>query len=1111
MSFLEHLHIVKHIQLKFKQKKSILHSMNLEMRFLYNMIFSIMNRIHDSFKNGIIIQTFYNKLLGKLNKVLIEFKELNFPLSLSIYKFKTTKEIKTCINTLRKQLINIACVSGAESIDDLLQLLLGVNIHDISVKDKRMLKFYNRVFIPNTANLYKSVDDQVKNIYNNLDCDISLKKKDIEKMLKFDLDMINKNIKYPISVNYETNNSSLIQKIQGARLYIPCKNLVLVLNGYFKEDPLNISRIGGTLGKKNKMLLDSIENLTIPNNFKYSFVEQLSLRDFVVNTILELTENCLEMYNEFKKLKGKPISYLVKEFLLSNIERQRIILTLFLLNKDDTDNQSLAYLMYDMISNESYLLKPQPLAEQVFNSLHWSVQKLFNTAIKKIDNIQSNIKNFKEDSIPYEKRIHLMKCDDSIKHKAFEKLNELNNAKGDSNAKAQQYIDGILKIPFGIYKEEPIIHFMKDYRVSIKLVVNNLLHIVKSNYESEFTDVIEFSNQINQMDNITVNDIKKYYEIFTKNLFNLKSKFSFNKKIILEQYKSKKCSELKNILKGFKLSKSGNKSALLDRLCNYHHEKFKNKINKKQLVMYNNLQERFNKYYSKWILYNNDKQDYIKTVSDTLDNAVYGLDDAKNQIKRIIAQWINGEMKGYAFGFEGPPGTGKTTLAKLGIAKCLVDVDGNPRPFAFIALGGSSNGSTLEGHNYTYVGSTWGRIVDILMENKCMNPIIYIDELDKISKTEHGKELVGILTHLTDTSQNDAWCDKYFSGVKLDLSKILFIFSYNDPALIDKILLDRIHRIRTKALSTNEKTKITTDYLMADILNTIGFKKGDIVIESENIEYIINTYTYEAGVRKLKEKLFEIVRELNLRFLLGEKAEFPYIVSKETIQEIFIDKDKIYKKKILNTPRIGLVNGLFATSSGIGGITIIETYKSLSESRLSLELTGKQGDVMKESMRVAKTVAWNLLTKENQDKIRKQQPYGIHIHCPEAATPKDGPSAGGAITIAILSQILQLPVNNLCAMTGEIDLNGCIHAIGGLYSKLQGAKTAGVKKVLIPTQNKDDYIKIINNKDNDIYEDDDDFKVLMVDNIHQVIEHFLIFPDKSEKTQYLNYNNHIFD
>ena len=168
-----------------------------------------------------------------------------------------------------------------------------------------------------------------------------------------------------------------------------------------------------------------------------------------------------------------------------------------------------------------------------------------------------------------------------------------------------------------------------------------------------------------------------------------------------------------------------------------------------------------------------------------------------------------------------------------------------------------------------------------------MNPVIYIDELDKISKTEHGKELVGILTHLTDTTQNDTWCDKYFSGVKLDLSKILFIFSYNDPNLIDKILLDRIHRIKTKPLSKNEKIKITQNYLMVDILNTIGFKKGDIILEDENVAYIIDTWTYEAGVRKLKEKLFELVREVNLQYLMGEEIEFPYVLTQEKIKENF--------------------------------------------------------------------------------------------------------------------------------------------------------------------------------------------------------------------------------
>ena len=191
-----------------------------------------------------------------------------------------------------------------------------------------------------------------------------------------------------------------------------------------------------------------------------------------------------------------------------------------------------------------------------------------------------------------------------------------------------------------------------------------------------------------------------------------------------------------------------------------------------------------------------------------MEDSVYGHKDAKRQIERILGQWINGEQSGYCFGFEGPPGVGKTSLALNGISKCLVDSDGTPRPFSIIAMGGSSNGSTLEGHNYTYVGSTWGKIVDIIMEKKCMNPIIFIDELDKVSKTEHGREIIGILTHLIDKTQNTHFQDRYFTGIDLDLSKALFIFSYNDVSLIDRILLDRIHRVKFDYLSLQEKIVI---------------------------------------------------------------------------------------------------------------------------------------------------------------------------------------------------------------------------------------------------------------------------------------------------------------
>ena len=177
-----------------------------------------------------------------------------------------------------------------------------------------------------------------------------------------------------------------------------------------------------------------------------------------------------------------------------------------------------------------------------------------------------------------------------------------------------------------------------------------------------------------------------------------------------------------------------------------------------------------------WKKYNEDKKNYLVDVRKTLDEAVYGHKEAKVQLERIFAQWINGKSKGAIIGLQGPPGTGKTSLAKNGLSKCLKDDGGESRPFAFLPIGGSVNGSTLVGHNYTYVGSTWGRIVDVLISSKCMNPIIFIDEVDKVSNTDHGREIISILTHLTDLTQNDEFEDKYFAGVKLIYHKLYCIF-----------------------------------------------------------------------------------------------------------------------------------------------------------------------------------------------------------------------------------------------------------------------------------------------------------------------------------------------
>jgi ATP-dependent Lon protease len=495
-----------------------------------------------------------------------------------------------------------------------------------------------------------------------------------------------------------------------------------------------------------------------------------------------------------------------------------------------------------------------------------------------------------------------------------------------------------------------------------------------------------------------------------------------------------------------------------------------------------------------WEQYKVDKCNYMKEIRATLDSVVYGHNEAKLQLERIFAQWINGNSKGAVLGLQGPPGTGKTSLAKNGLSKCLKDINGNPRPFAFLPIGGSVNGSTLVGHNFTYVGSTWGRIADILMSSGCMNPIIFIDEVDKISHTEHGKEIISILTHLTDSTQNDEFEDKFFSGIKLDLSKALIVFSFNDMDMIDPILRDRITIIETKALSLKEKLTIIKDYMLPEICKDIGFNKHEIMISDNIITFLIDTYTNEAGVRKIKEKLVEIVRDINLnRFHDITKYKLPFNVTKEYIVELFENKPKVRTKLIHTEPGIGIVNGLYATSSGIGGITPIQVMKFPSTKMLELNITGKAGEVMKESVEYSLKNAYSLLSKEVQDKLlednNNKKTFGLHIHFPDGATPKDGPSAGLAITLAFYSILMELPVRNDICMTGEIDLRGNAGIIGGLESKLNGAKKAGCKLALIPFDNMEDMERIRREGNSP---ECDNFKVIPVNSIKEVLDYAII-------------------
>jgi ATP-dependent Lon protease len=299
--------------------------------------------------------------------------------------------------------------------------------------------------------------------------------------------------------------------------------------------------------------------------------------------------------------------------------------------------------------------------------------------------------------------------------------------------------------------------------------------------------------------------------------------------------------------------------------------------------------------------------EFMENAKTTLDEAVYGMDDAKMQIMQLVGQWIsNPQSIGTAIAIGGPPGTGKTTLLKEGVSKIL------NRPFSFLALGGATDSSFLEGHSYTYEGSVWGRVVDIIINSKCMNPVIYFDELDKISNTPKGEEIVGILTHLTDTAQNDKFHDKYFSGIDFDLSKVLFIFSYNDETKINPILRDRMYRINTEGYKKTDKCVISQKYLLPTIIKTLNFTEGDIIIPNETVGFISeNLIQAEKGVRNLKRALEIIYTKLNLYRLMKKDSK---LFEKETTFEVkfpFTVTIDIAKKLVKKDDRNGIPLGMY--------------------------------------------------------------------------------------------------------------------------------------------------------------------------------------------------------
>ena len=517
----------------------------------------------------------------------------------------------------------------------------------------------------------------------------------------------------------------------------------------------------------------------------------------------------------------------------------------------------------------------------------------------------------------------------------------------------------------------------------------------------------------------------------------------------------------------------------------------------------------------------NQQKEFVENVRTKLDKAVHGHDRAKVQIRRLIAQWMTGGQSGTVIGIQGPPGNGKTTLIRDGLSECLEDpVTKKKRPVGFIPLGGASHGSLLHGHGYTYQGSRWGRIVDILIDGDCMNPILLFDELDKVSSSDAGREIIGVLTHLTDPTQNKEFYDRYFDTIPIDLSKAIIVFTFNNLQAIDPILRDRITLIETQALTMGEKMAVARKHLLPELCENVGISHEELIITDETLKWLIDEYTSEAGARQLRQLLVELIQQLNLMRVC--EASSLLEITKDFVVDILRDHSRHRHVTIPSRDMIGQINGMYCNSLGLGGILPIQVVCGRNFTN-GLELTGQQGDVMKESMKCARTIALSLASRKAErmserqssgkdtvtgasttstttciasnkqileDRIDKitEGKLGFHIHCPSTSTPKDGPSAGGAITIAIYSSILQAPISKTVTMTGEIDLVGNITAIGGLGPKLHGAKRAGAKIALFPAENMEDLEKLRNNGESP---ESDDFQAIAVDNIDTALPYFI--------------------
>ena len=471
-----------------------------------------------------------------------------------------------------------------------------------------------------------------------------------------------------------------------------------------------------------------------------------------------------------------------------------------------------------------------------------------------------------------------------------------------------------------------------------------------------------------------------------------------------------------------------------------------------------------------WNKETKDKLD-IKRAEEILNNEHYGLDKVKERIIEYLAiRKLSKTLKGPILCLVGPPGVGKTSIAKS-IANSL------DRKFVRISLGGVRDEAEIRGHRRTYVGAIPGRIINGVKEAKTKNPVFLLDEIDKMASDFKGDPSAAMLEVL-DPEQNKDFVDHYLE-TPFDLSKILFVTTANTLSTIPRPLLDRMEVIELSGYIEEEKLNIAKKYLLPKQIKEHALKEDFVKIDDETMSEIINSYTREAGVRGLERTLATICRKSARKYVEDESLE-EVVITKNNIEE-YLGKQKVRHQVAGKKPEVGVVTGLAWTA--VGGETLT-TEVNVLKGKGQIVLTGKLGNVMKESAQTGISYIRSIADKFNVDPDFYKE-NDIHIHLPEGAVPKDGPSAGITMALAVLSALTNRPGRNDVAMTGEITLRGRVLAVGGVKEKLIAAHRAGIKKVLLPQECEADLGEIPQKVK-------DEMEFVLVSHMDEVLEHALL-------------------